>query len=51
MNVNEGNMDKLFNKSLYELGTWSAGHTKSCDCMTSATMTNIIYLESLAECY
>ena len=50
MNVNEGNINGLFIERLFVMETWSARRTKSCDCMTSATLTIIIYFASLAKC-
>ena len=44
MNVNEENMNGLFNETLYALETWSARRMKSRDCMTAATMKIIINL-------
>lgn len=44
MNINEGNKNDLFNETLYALKNWSARRAKSCDCMTSMTITIITYL-------
>ena len=42
MNVNEGNMNELFNESMFAPVTWYARCTKTSDSMTSVTMINII---------